>query len=191
MSAAFVRCSRYRPRPRVGGVPGGGLSRVRAVPPAGGRDRPLRTPAGVPGRRHRDGVEGLRTHLRSARGAVPAARADGRAARDGARVADRELRLGGSRAPRCAGAQALADAGGRGAVPAPGPGAVAGAGHRRGRGPAAGRGAGGGPHDGRAPAQARGLQGERVSGGLGAGAVGVVGAEAWADDSRVPRWGIS
>ena len=49
----------------------------------------------------------------------------------------------------------------------------------------------GGPHHGRAPAQARHLQGERVSRDLGAGAVGGVGAEAWADDSRAPRWGIS
>ena len=63
--------------------------------------------------------------------------------------------------------------------------------HRRGRRPAAGRGAGSGPHYRRAPAQAGDLQGERVPRDLGAGAVGGVGAQAWADDSRAPRWGIS
>ena len=92
------------------------------VPPAGERDRPLRRPSGVLGRRHRDGLEGLRAHLHSARAAVPAARADGGTVRDDARLANRKLRLGGPGAPGRGGAQALADAGRRGAVPAHGPG---------------------------------------------------------------------
>ena len=158
----IVRCSRYGPRPRVGRVPARGLPRLRVVPPAGERDRLLRRPSGVLGRRHRDGVEGLRAHLHSARAAVPAARADGGTVRDDARLANRKLRLGGPGAPGRGGAQALADAGRRGAVPAPGSGAAAGSRNRRGRGPAAGRGAGGGPHHGRAPAQAGHLQGERA-----------------------------
>ena len=111
--------------------------------------------------------------------------------RDAARVADRVLRLGGPGAPGCGGAQTLADAGRRGVVSAPGPGAVAGAGHRRRRGPAAGGGAGGGPLDGRAPSQARHLQGERVSGDLGAGAVGGVGARAGARNPCAPGDRIS
>ena len=187
----IVRCSRYGPRPRVGRVPAGGFPRLRVVPPAGERARPLRRPSGVLGRRHRDGLEGLRTNLHSARAAVAAIGADCRTVRDAARVADRVLRLGGPGAPGCGGAQALADAGRRGVVSAPGPGAVAGAGHRRGRGPAAGGGAGGGPLDGRAPSQARHLQGERVSGDLGAGAVGGVGARAGARNPCAPGDRIS
>ena len=53
------------------GVPARGLPRLRVVPPAGERDRPLRRPSGVLGRRHRDGLEGLRAHLHSARGSRP------------------------------------------------------------------------------------------------------------------------
>ena len=56
--------------------------------------------------------------------------------------------------------------------------------------PAARCGAGGGPHDGRAPAQAGHLQGERVSGDLGAGAVGGVGARAGARNPCAPGGGI-
>ena len=129
--------------------------------------------------------------LHSARAAVAAIGADCRTVRDAARVADRVLRLGGLGAPGCGGPQTLADAGRRGVVSAPGPGAVAGAGHRRRRGPAAGGGAGGGPLDGRAPSQARHLQGERVSGDLGAGAVGGVGARAGARNPCAPGDRIS
>ena len=93
MSADSVGRSRYGPRPRLGRVPGRGLSGLRVVPPAGERDRPLRRPAGIPGRGRRDGVEGLRTDRHSARAAVPATRADGRSVRDGARVAGRGLRI--------------------------------------------------------------------------------------------------
>ena len=67
------------------------------------------------------------------------------AGRVAAWLGDRVLRLGGSGASGCSGPQALADTGRRGAVPVSGSVAVAGAGDRRGRGPAAGGGAGGGP----------------------------------------------
>ena len=190
MSAASFDAPGAERVPGLGVVPGRGLSRLRVVPPAGERARPLRRPAGVLGRRYRDGVEGLRAHLRSARGAVPAAREDGHSIRNPAWLVDRMLRLGGSGAPGRGGAQALADAGRRGAVPAPGPSAVAGAGHRRGRRPAAGRGAGSGPHYRRAPAEAGDLHGERVSGDLGAGAVGGVGTLAGACHPCAPGGGV-
>ena len=80
-----------------GVVPGGGLPRLRVIPPAGERARPIRRPAGVLGRRHRDGVEGLRAHHHLPRAAVSAPGTDSRAGRVAAWLGDRVLRLGPAR----------------------------------------------------------------------------------------------